>query len=90
MSFYPALPTILIVTEGYSETGDYWKKLLPMQQRAIERSRRFVIPDRIDLKRCANGTNIYELFDDLRHRKGNPDSEWIMLLSSVYGLIYDA
>ena len=56
--------------EGYSETGDYWKKLLPMQQGAIERSRRFVIPDRIDLRKCANGTNIYELFDDLRHRKG--------------------
>ena len=29
MSFYPAFPTILIVTEDYSETGDYWKKLLP-------------------------------------------------------------
>ncbi len=55
--------------EGYSETEDYWKKLLPMQQEAIARSRRFTLPEKISMKKCVNGTNIYELFDELERRK---------------------
>jgi len=55
--------------EDYSESKDYWKKLLPMQQEAINRSRRFVLSERINLKKCPNGTNLYALFDDFSERK---------------------
>lgn len=54
---------------GYSETGEYWEMLKPHQDTAIERSREYQLPLAIDLKRMRNGTNIYEIFDDIAQRK---------------------
>ena len=60
---------------GYVETGDYWKKLLPCQARAVERSRAFVLNGNIDLKRQVNGTNIYVFFDALSGLETEDQSE---------------
>ena len=59
----------------YSESTDYWEKLLPKQSNAVRLSRRFVLGDTIDLKRCCNGSNIYEFFDEIERRKSSRKAE---------------
>ncbi|MDD7423423.1 MAG: RloB family protein [Candidatus Methanomethylophilaceae archaeon] len=54
---------------GYCKTGDYWKLLSKSQKKAVEYSRGYVIGESIDLKRCCNGTNVYEFFDEITRRK---------------------
>ena len=53
----------------YSETGEYWKILKPLQGTALDRSRAYSIPQTLNLKKMQNGTNIYEIFDDISCRK---------------------
>ena len=53
----------------YSETGEYWNRLKPYQQSAVERSREYQLPQTLDLRKLRNGTNIYEIFDDLAKRR---------------------
>ncbi len=61
--------------KGYSKTEDYWRKLLPMQSEAVEKTRSFNIEDLCDLAKCRNGTDIYVFFDDIatRRSKHHPD-----------------
>lgn len=56
---------------GYCKTKDYWKLLYKNQKKAVEYSRDYEIGESIDLKRCHNGTNIYEFFDEIAWRKKN-------------------
>ena len=54
--------------KGYSETGDYWQDLLEGKEKAIERTRSFVLNIET-INQGTVGSNIYELFDLLERMK---------------------
>ncbi len=45
------------------------------KQIALERSRDYTIPQTLDLKKMPNGTNVYEIFDDVTERKAGSDPD---------------
>ena len=49
----------------YSETKDYWKRLLPERSIALTRCRGFEVKDNISLETLSNGSNIYLFVDTL-------------------------